>query len=348
MAFDLKKIRALAEQAAENGPDYNNQSGGGDYIPPAAGTTRLRFIEYVELGVHTTNSKQYGPKTKPRAQFGFELSGPKHPPKEIDGKLYPYVIRFEEPIGSGAKNNYSKLFKIMVADFPGAKNFGQLLGNAYLGEVFHREYESGGAKRIAAELKSRDKGIGIKSTLYEDPKTGELQRIKVDMPLSGYRYLEWANATVDMWDSIFIDGTFDDGKTKNKVQEKVKAAENFVGSPVYNALIEEGREAELERAEEVELPASSDDEPDDATTGDPDNAPASVQAERPKEVAPQKAPAKASKPAQEAPKSEAKGKVAAQQKTAPKAAKAVAKSAPANKPAKSVPPADDNDPLQGL
>ena len=113
MTAALDKIKALAQAVKDTGPDLTQaQSGGGDYTPPAEGATRLRFVGYYEKGIHTTvyNGAQ---KTKPRAIFVFELSGPKHPPREHEGKLYPQTIRFTEVVGRHEKNGYMKLFSAM-------------------------------------------------------------------------------------------------------------------------------------------------------------------------------------------------------------------------------------------
>lgn len=321
MALDLKKIRAVANEAAKTGPDVNKQQAGGDFSPPDAGPTRLRFIEYVEVGVHTKKSALYGDKTKPMAQFGFELSGPKHKPKVIDGKTYPFIIRFEEPIGFGSKNNYSKLFKLMAAAYPGVVNFPQMLGEAFRSRVSHRTYKVGDQERVAAEIKTKDAGYSIAGPTFEDEDTGETKVAMADPVISPFRLLVWNEADTDQWDSLYIGGTYDDGGSKNKVQNKIRTAENFVGSPIYDALIAAGREAEVEVDAAV--------------------APEQQEAEEPEADAP---PVKA--PVKEAVK-KAPAKAVAPSKSAAKATPAPAKKT-AQKPAKAVEPEDDGDPLQGL
>lgn len=328
--IDLTKVKALAEQAAQTGPDYSKQTeGGGDFKPPAEGNTRVRFTSYIETGIHTTSSGKFGDKTKPRAFFEFELSGPKHPPKVLeDGRKIPERISFTLPVGQNKKNDYSKLFKIMTADFPGRKNFAQLLGEAYLGTVVHRKFQKrGGGEGIAAELKN-DAGFTIRSTTYEDPATNEVRQVKVDEPISDIRLFLWDLADTDQWDSIFIDGQYDDGNSKNKFQEAIKAAENLSGSAIEQALIEAGREDELVPAPRKERGENATE--DEADTPDGDDTP---------ETPAQEPVQEAQKPAQEAPKSAAKGKVAA----APKKPATAPKSKPPAPPAE-----DDGDPLQGL
>ena len=326
MALDLTKIRQLGNEAAKTGPDLNNQSAGGDFKPPAEGATRLRFVGYVETGEHTTVSKQWGDKTKGRAHFTFELSGPKHPPKKLDdGRLIPETISFKLAVGQNKKNDYSKLFKLMVADYPGRKNFVQLLGEGFRGVVVHRKFKRrDGSDGVAAELKG-EAGFTISGVSYEDPESGEARKVKVDEPLSKIKAFLWDYADVDQWDSIFVDGTYDDGNTKNKLQEEIKQAENLSGSAIEAALIEAGREAELvptvkvaDGAEEDEGTTDADDQPEAKPDPDPE------------------LPAKAQKQAQEPTSAPAKGKVVAASKK------------PATVSKSKAPVDDDADPLQGL
>lgn len=372
MALSLDKIKAVAAEEAKVGKDLNIQTAGGDYKPPAAGVTRLRFISYVELGVHTKRSAKFGDKTKPMARFGFELSGPNHEPKEIEGKKYPYTIYFEEPIGTGTKNNYSKLFKLMVADYPGAKNFAQLLGEGFRGVVVHREWkDAGGNTKVAAELKHKDTGYTIKGLVYQDEETGEPKKVKVGPALTPLSAMLWNHADTEQWDSLFIPGTYDDGGTKNKVQEKIKQAENFIGSPIYNALVEAGREEETvpvakgaPEGEEQEAEddasataegAASDDAPFDGTPVEQEAAATVEEEDEEAALLAQLAAAKAKKAAAakaaEAAKQEGVKKApASPAKPTSAAGKGKGAATPA-KPAtarKSAPAKTDGDPLSGL
>ena len=327
MALDLTKIKQLGAEAAKTGPDLNTQNAGGDFKPPAEGATRLRFVSYIEVGVHTTRSQQWGDKTKGRAHFTFELSGPKHPPKKLDdGRLIPDTISFKLAIGQNKKNDYSKLFKIMVADYPGVKNFVQLLGEAFRGDVVHRKYKKrDGSDGIAAELKN-DAGFTIKGVSYEDLETGAARRVKVDEPISPIRAFLWEYADLEQWDSIHIDGTFDDGNTKNKFQEEIKLAENLGGSAIEEALTAAGREGELVPTPKKGAAAEGEDE---SGTDESEDAPAAADPEP-------EAPAKAPEPAQEPAKPKAKAQVA----RAPAKPATARKSEPVDD--------DDADPLQGL
>lgn len=341
MAFTLADIKKRAAEAAKKGPDYNEQkSGGGDYVPPAEGHTRLRLVAYIETGLKTTVSPQFGAKTKKRAVLVFELSGKKHEPKKLeDGRLIPHLIEIKEAIGQNKKSNFSKLFKEMVKEHPGAKNFGELVGQAFTGKVVHRKYKRrDGTDGVSAELKGEN-GYTITGVTYEDPESETVKKYAVGDPISPLRLFLWDFADLEQWDSLFIDGKYDNGDSKNKYQELIKQAEDLDGSPIYQALIEAGREEELVPAPKATKEGET--APQDGASDEPDGDDDGP-AEEPEKEPVKEAPAKASKTAQAAPKSAAKGKGAATEKTAPKAAKAAAKAKPAQ-------PEDDNDdPLAGL
>lgn len=238
---NLARIAALAAAAKATGPDLTKESTGGDFKLPDEGACRLRFVEYREIGVHTTEWNKVK-KTKPRAWFGFEVSGPKHPPITLpDGRTIAQTIRFKEVIGQHAKNGYMKLFKKMTEDHPNATNFVELLGQAYRGKIVHSEKKEG--KRQYANLKD-DAGYTISSPKYEDPETGELKEVLVAPVLGDVSAFLWEYSDLEDWDAMYVDGTYDDGGSKNAKQNEIKRAENWVGSNLYNLLVEAGREAD--------------------------------------------------------------------------------------------------------
>lgn len=312
--INLASVAALAEELEAEGVDLNEARGGGgdDYVPPAEGACRVRLVGYVELGTHTETSRQFGAKTKPRCELTFELSGPKHAPKNIDGTLYPHRIVIRESIGFHEKNGYIKLFKLLNSTGT-AKNFLQLLGQAFRASVVHRKYTgSDGKERIAASLKN-DQGYTFQPVTYEDPETNELRTIKVDEAITPLKLLLWDRPDLDQWDSIFIDGAYDDGGSKNKLQEKCVSAENFIGSALHTLLVENERPIPVPKPKAAKpgkdaldaAPETGDDNP--AVGAEATEAPAKPAAAKPAAPKPA-AKAPAAPPA--APKAAAKGKVA--------------------------------------
>ena len=220
--------------------------GGGDYVPPAVGLTWLRFTGYVEHGVHTEEFEGK-PKKVEKAWLRFQLFGPNHPLRE-DGT--PHEITFNMTKSQNEKSHFYKLFKRMNYDGK-AKHIAQLLGKAFLGEVF----PSKKAEDKRVYLRGPD-GYSIRSPHVQDPMTGEMRTIPCPEPIGKLLCFLWtANpvALKAMWDDIHIDGRWDDqkdesgkvikeGRSKNYHQERIKAANNFQGSPICEVLFGQGAE----------------------------------------------------------------------------------------------------------
>lgn len=85
---------AIAAAAAQTDMTKAQKGGeGGGYTPPAEGLCRLRFVGYIECGKH--HDEKYN-KTRERVKLIFELSGPKHAPKELeDGTKLPHRITID-------------------------------------------------------------------------------------------------------------------------------------------------------------------------------------------------------------------------------------------------------------
>jgi hypothetical protein len=258
------KFANIADQAAQTTNMTEAQSGGGDFTPPEAGPCRLRLIGYVELGKHMPAKGFNGapPKEQNKVEVYFEVSGPKHPPREHDGKKYPHIIKVQENLSLNETARFFKLFQLL--NYAGtARHITQLLGSAYKGTIIHREYKGNDGKmRKVAELFDKVSGSWkIEPPRYEvvDPETGptgEFAALKVDDPITPLKCFIWDYADMEQWNSIFIEGQYaaeeaKDGKparaarTKNVLQEKIKAARNFKDSPMYTLLLNNGQSVDL-------------------------------------------------------------------------------------------------------
>ena len=161
MAFDF--TAAINEAAALT--DMNKtQSGGGSggYEPPAAGPCRLRLVGYIEQGKHTSYDKQ-----KDMVLLRFEVSGPKHPPREFNGKKEPLVLNASMAISLHEKATFRKLFARMNYD-GAATHMAQLLGKPFLGIISHNTDKNG---KVWANLKDEG-GFSIKPPFAADFETG--------------------------------------------------------------------------------------------------------------------------------------------------------------------------------
>lgn len=243
----MTDILAMANAAAATGPNMTEaqRGGGGEYTPPAAGVALCRLVGYVELGQHTREIPGKPPKEENQVRLVFELHGPKHEPKKLDdGTLLPHRLSIDTNLSLNEKANFFKLFQRM--NYEGkATHMSQLLGQPFLCTVVHVKSKDG--TKTFASLKD-DSGYTIRPPRQEDALTGETKVIPVPPAISPLRLFIW-NATPEfigkMWDSLFIDGEYEPGRTKNVLQDQIKKANNFVNSPIFQHLQTSGVQMEL-------------------------------------------------------------------------------------------------------
>lgn len=262
-------IAALQAQidAAANEVDMNEGQTftGGDFKPPAAGLVRMRFIEYIELGTFMGDYKGT-PKKQDKVFLKFELSGPLHPPRE-DGT--PQTLGFQMTYSLSEKAKFFKMFKRMNKTKQ-VKHIAQLLGEAFAGTITHNEKGEGETKKVYANLWDSDGNYTIRPPVVQntDPETGLTTDItlKVEPAKLPIKAFLWDYCSKEQWDSIFIDGNFDDktdasgavvkkGGSKNYFQNLIRTAINFKGSPIA-AILGGGDELGLE----IETPERSEED----------------------------------------------------------------------------------------
>lgn len=248
MTFD---IQAAIAEAAETAPDLREATagGGGEYTLPEAGLCVATLIGYIEIGEHESEYKGVK-KTKKKAQFIFELAGGKNQPKVLDdGTKIPHRITVTENVSQNAKAGYFKLFTALNHDGQ-ARHFAQLLGRHYLVTIHRTTSGEGDKKREYANLWD-DNGYTLRAPYLEqgDPLAGDVQLVPVNKPeiISALRLFVWQTASKPMWDSLFIDGEYEAkpaangkpalaAKSKNVIQNKIRSALNWKGSPMQQIL----------------------------------------------------------------------------------------------------------------
>lgn len=270
--MDLSKVQALAAAAVANGADQTvaKSGGGGDYEPPAAGPCRLRLVGYVETGKHEKEFKGVK-KQAAQVELTFEVSGPKHPPREFDGRKIPHLIVVKEGLSLNEKARFFKLVQLL--NWQGKhKHIVGALGEGFRAEILHRKYKKAdGTEGVAAELYNKATGsFTISPPRVEDAETGEWKALTIDAPITPIKCFLWDYPDMEQWASIFIEGEYEaleakDGKparparSKNVIQNKIKAALNFPGSPIATLLAANGQQLDLPDSERP----SADDEPGD-------------------------------------------------------------------------------------
>lgn len=251
MAFADKFKQAIEQAAEEN--DVNEATTAGEFTPLPEGPARLRFVEYIELGQVEKEYKGQK-KTVDRCRFGFEVSGPKIDPRE-DGQ--PHFIGFEINISQNEKSAYYKLFRKM-AEGTQSKIFPELLGNGYKVTLEHNVVGEGNDKKTYVNLTDKDGNYTIAVPFFDNPETGERVGLVVPEAKSQPKCFMWNYADKEQWDSIFIDGEWEakaaedgkparEAKSKNIFQNRIKAALNWIGSPMQERLFGELEVGEAEK-----------------------------------------------------------------------------------------------------
>lgn len=243
-------LLAQAKAAKEKGllKDQTEESQGGfDYEPPAAGPCLARLVGYIEIGSHKPKVDKYNKGAQPKAFVEFELLGKKHAKEiEVNGVkkiVYP-IIREELTISNSAKSWFYRLVTAM--DYGrGGDHMAFMLGEAFKITVLHNEAEKDGKKVVYANIRD-DSGWKVGAPVQEKVNDeGEIEIVKLNAPAATVepRLLLWDAPSIEQWDSIFIEGTREiekDGKktevSKNWIQERIIAAENFKGSALEAVL----------------------------------------------------------------------------------------------------------------
>jgi hypothetical protein len=251
MAIDFKK---LAEKAVASGADQTKAQagGGGDYTPPAAGPGLCRLIGYIELGKQK-GTYQGKPTVKEKVRLIFELVGKRH---AVEADEQPHRISVDETLSLSEKANFYKLFTRLNYKQE-ARHMAELLGQGFKCEVFHDKWtDRQGKERIDAVLRN-EAGYSLAPPRKED-EDSETGWVDVAVPpaRSDIRCFLWEHADLEQWGGLFIEGEYPErknekgevtapAKSKNVLQNNIKAAVNFQGSPIYNLLAANGQALDL-------------------------------------------------------------------------------------------------------
>lgn len=274
-----QRMAAAAAAAKAAGSDMNEVKKGAEKVLVPKGACRLRLLEYIELGIHDKVFEGKVAGQRPYGRLTFEVSGPNHKPTVLDdGRTIPHTVRIDEVMGQTAKNAWSKIFKQMAAEYPGVTQFYEMLGDqgGWRGTIHHGKGKV--SQKEYATLKGPG-GYNFLSKTYNDEESGEAKTVVIAPAVGKVRAFIWDYPSLEDWDSLYIEGTFDDGAPKNAIQEKIKRAHNWQGSPMYVLLMEAGREKDTcpdPKWKEFGGAASGDgdeSEDDKPATGSADKAP---------------------------------------------------------------------------
>lgn len=213
MSLDI--LNSLIEDVIETqSVDMLETSTGGGSVMPE-GYALARTVTYIELGMQP---QEFGGKAKapaPEIRLGFKLFG--GPDNCYDGR---FISTFDTALSNNEKANAKKLFGRLnwAGDM---KHFAQSLGRGYLVPI----------KVVTNEkTKKQTNRIDVAGIL---PPIDPVSKSNYPIPEVGIedlKYFFFDKPTKETWEGLFVEGTYDDGGSKNKIQEKILTALNYPGS----------------------------------------------------------------------------------------------------------------------
>lgn len=225
MSSILEQLRQQANQSAEVAADMTEETkggGGGRLLP--AGVSLAYLVEVIEFG---EQPQEFDGKPKnPAREFklGFQLLNPAF--ANEDGSC-PVISTFDLAESRNAKARAFKLFKTMNWRNNHSR-FAQMIGELFIVKVIHVKNKAGKTvHRLDLDAISPPIDAATGST-YTPPKPLDEKLLRLFL---------WDVPTVEGWNSIFIDGTRDDGESKNFLQNKCLSALDFEGSALQSMLL---------------------------------------------------------------------------------------------------------------
>jgi len=216
--MQLNNLLNIANEAAAVETDMSQASkggGGSSHVFPV-GYAFARLVEVIELGEHRIEYQGELKAPAPQVRLGFALYGEGY---TFGEEQKPGLLRtFELALSNNEKAKAFKLFKKL--NYKGtAKTFAQLLNEPYLLKVVHAMKDGKPTARIDLEgfLPPTDP---VTKAPYQIPQVSN------DM----FKLFLWNSATQEQWDSLYQEGVYPSGMSKNFLQERCLAAENFPGS----------------------------------------------------------------------------------------------------------------------
>lgn len=225
--LDFNALVNSIEQEAQQSVNMNEASSGGfEQTVLESGNYLGAMVEYVDLGeqedVFQGQSKGFFPKVRLGfAVFGYVDDGAGGLKMDVDN---PVIIRETLFLKRNEKANAYKAFRALnVANDPKITHFAQFFMKPFMFKVVKKQNKDKTRYYNLIELTATVPAVdGMTRQPYQLPKIDD--KFKV--------VFLWNNPIKEMWDKLYIDGTRDDGSSKNFIQDEIASAANFHGSAV--------------------------------------------------------------------------------------------------------------------
>lgn len=227
----LNRMNTIVEQYVdEEELDFNEAvAGGGKLLPEGKALGRL--IAYIELGPQPIKQDPSKPpvnkfflqfalwgKAKNGETYHEVVNG-----KMVPGKVRTQFIAVKKDLNS--KSGAYKLFKRMNPDKT-AKHFAQLLNHTFIIPIVHNESGEGENKKVYANIDLENIMLAV------DPVTDAPYNVPEIEDETMFRMFLWNRPTKEDWESLYIEGKNDDGKSKNYIQDGLLSSPEFPNSPL--------------------------------------------------------------------------------------------------------------------
>lgn len=285
----LAHYQSLIAQEVAVTDDMNEKVVGGPSRLLETGRYFGYVAEYIDLGNQPQEFQGKAKDPAPEIQLGLWLLLQDPDTRAwVEPTMYrPYSMAISRNEKAGA----FKAFKALNwRQDPNIRHFAQFLGQAFIFDI---------VKYKSTKGKDANKVQWDKTVAAVDPMSGQPYPLP-GLPEDKIRLFLWNNPDLFSWDSLYVEGVWDDGQSKNRLQETILSATNFSGSPLELLLLQNQRNTQAPPKPVVAAPAQAAAAPVAAVAAPVQVAPAAV-AQVPVQ-APQVAPvAVPSTPAWEAP-----------------------------------------------
>lgn len=225
MSTLLQRLQSQAQQAEELSQDMTQVQSAPSIEPIPEGIHPMQFIKYIEFGKHHPSSKGEVDTSKParlefKATFAVWCDGFDKPARFIDTGYFRLAISTNE------KAKAFKMFKAMN-HMKDCRTFPSLLGRTFMGKVTQTQVPgvNGAAPKVYSNL------VTDSFSALVDPITKKAYDVPA-LPDNVWGMFLWNSPTIEDWNALYIEGTTEDGKSKNHIQDAILSAVDYQGSPL--------------------------------------------------------------------------------------------------------------------
>lgn len=185
------------------------------------GIYRGRVIEVIEYGIQPQSYEGKSKAPAEEVEFRVMLFPSQRIKKELGENTSPIYLRSWPIALYNTPNSKSKKVFDLMNVTGDAKHFREFIGEAFRFKVVHK-----------TTAKGKINALDLLGTLPAvDEETGKLLSVP-EAPEDKLVLFTFIKPMKEMWDKLHIEGSKQDGTSKNFIQEKIMRALNFKGSDV--------------------------------------------------------------------------------------------------------------------